>query len=39
VLVQDWKSEGERIKGSFAIAKTLVEKLLDQKRAKSVSKV
>jgi transcription-repair coupling factor (superfamily II helicase) len=29
VLMQDWKTEGDRIKGSFAIAKALAEKLLD----------
>jgi transcription-repair coupling factor (superfamily II helicase) len=32
VLVQDWKTEGERIKGSFAIAKALAEKLVVVKK-------
>lgn len=29
VLVQDWKTEADRIKGAFAIAKALAEKLID----------
>ena len=29
LLVQDWKTESDRIKGAFAIAKALAEKLLD----------
>ena len=33
VLVQDWKTEMDRIKGSFAIAKALAEKLLKAKAA------
>jgi len=33
VLVQNWKTETERIKGSFAIAKALAEKLLKVKAA------
>ncbi|MDN5788138.1 hypothetical protein, partial [Pseudorhodobacter sp.] len=32
VLVQDWKTEGDKIKGAFAIAKALAEKLLELKK-------
>lgn len=32
VLVQDWKTEAERLKGAFAIAKALAGKLLDLKK-------
>ena len=32
VLAQDWKTEGDRIKGAFAIAKALAEKLLETKK-------
>jgi transcription-repair coupling factor (superfamily II helicase) len=35
VLPQDWKSEGDRIKGAFGIAKDLAEKLVSAEKAKA----